>query len=102
VCVTELRFHYNPPDPERGSTRVAFQHNSSRVVATAIWADSLRVRDTNGQVWRYLVGARALQELLAERWKGISDPAELAKASYSESCKQAKCDKVPIPGWPSR
>ena len=39
--------------PERGSTRVAFQHYSSRVVAAAIWDDSLWVRDANRQVWRY-------------------------------------------------
>jgi hypothetical protein len=45
---------------------------------------------------------KALQNLFVERWKGIGDPAKMAKASYSDSCKQLSCDKVRVPGWPGQ
>jgi len=102
VCETEISLHYNPLDPVRSSARVAFRLSSSRIVAAAVWDDSLWIKDTNGQVWRYLVGMKALQNLLVERWKGIGDPAKMAKASYSDSCKQLNCDKVRVPGWPGQ
>ncbi len=97
LCRTELQIVYDPPDDERGSQRVSFLHVSSTIKAAAIWNDALWVRDANGQVWRYLVGLGAIQELLPHRWKG--DP-DLAKSVYSSACKQAKCDKVQIPEWP--
>ena len=102
VCETAISLHYKPLDPERSSARVAFRHSSSRIVAAAVWDDSLWIKDTNDQVWRYLVGMKALQNLLVERWKGIGDPAKMAKASYSDSCKQLNCDKVRVPGWPGQ
>ena len=101
LCRTALKIEYDPKDTERESPRVVFQHTSAAIEAAAIWDDSLWVRDANGQVWRYLVGVEALKPLLEERWKGI-DQNWLRNAPYSESCVQAKCDKMIIPGWPER
>jgi hypothetical protein len=80
--------------------RVSFPHLSSRLKEAAIFQGYLWVKDTNGQVWRYLVGLDVIKDLLPERWKGVKKE-ELAKFGYSEACREAKCDIEKIPGWPA-
>jgi hypothetical protein len=99
LCAMELQIVFNPPDKSGSSLRTIVSHLSSTITAARVADGYLWVRDANGQSWRYSIGSKSILPLLQSRWQGLS--SELVKDSrFSNACTAAKCDAVPIPGWP--